>query len=165
MTAPPTSGTVVSLPTDRQILITREFDAPARLVYAAWTTPELVERWWHAKRGRVTNVEIDLRVGGAWRQVMVTPDGFEVAFHGVYRELVPGERIVCTEVYEGAPDAEALDTITFTEVDGRTRLEILVEHASRADRDMHIESGMEDGLRDALVLLEEVARSLPGGDV
>jgi uncharacterized protein YndB with AHSA1/START domain len=157
MTARPTSGTVVSMPTDEQILITREFAAPARHVYAAWTTPELVRRWWHARRGEVTSVEIDLRVGGTWRQVMVTPDGFEVAFHGEYREIVPDERIVSTEVYEGAPAAEALNTITFSEADGRTTLTILIEHANRADRDMHIESGMEDGLRDALDLLEETA--------
>jgi uncharacterized protein YndB with AHSA1/START domain len=73
------SGTAtVTLPTDDQILITREFNAPAHLVYKAWTTPELVRRWWHAKRGEVTVVEIDLRVGGAWRYVMVADGGFEV---------------------------------------------------------------------------------------
>ena len=150
----------VTLPTDEQILIVREFDAPRRLVYKAWTTPELVARWWHAKRGEVTSVEIDLRVGGSWRQVMVTPEGFEVAFHGEYREIVPNERIVSTEVYEGAPDAEALNTVTFSESDGRTTLQILVEHTERSHRDMHIESGMENGLRDALDLLEETAGSL-----
>jgi uncharacterized protein YndB with AHSA1/START domain len=148
------------MPTDQQILITREFAAPARLVFQAWTTPELVKRWWHANRGEVTSVEMDFRVGGKWRQVMVTPDGFEVAFHGEYREIVVNERIVSTEVYEGAPDAEALNTITLTESDGRTTLTILIEHSDRANRDMHIESGMEDGLRDALDLLEETARSL-----
>ena len=84
------SGTaVVTLPTDEQILITREFDAPRHLVWRAWTTPELVKRWWHANRGEVTIAEIDLRVGGTWRYVMVTPSGFEVAFHGEYREIVP----------------------------------------------------------------------------
>src|SRR3954449_10367142 len=101
------SGTAtVTLPTDRQILITREFDAPRHLVYKAWTTPELVKRWWHANRGQVTIAEIDLRVGGAWRYVSVTEGGMEVAFHGEYREIVPNERIVSTEVYEGIPDAE-----------------------------------------------------------
>src|SRR4249919_3577463 len=99
------SGTAtVTLPTDTQILITREFDAPKHLVYKAWTTPELVKRWWHAKRGEVTVVEIDLRVGGKWRYVMVADDGFEVGFHGEYREVVANERIVSTEVYEGLPD-------------------------------------------------------------
>jgi uncharacterized protein YndB with AHSA1/START domain len=155
------SGTAtVTLPTDEQILITREFDAPKHLVYKAYTTPELVKRWWSAQRGEVTTCEIDLRVGGAWRYVMVADGRFEVAFHGEYREIVPNERLVSTEVYEGMPDAEAVDTVTFTEVDGRTTLTILVQHTSKEHRDAHIESGMEAGLQDALDLLEQVAISL-----
>ena len=150
----------VTLPTDEQILITREFDAPRHLVYRAWTTPELVRRWWTADRGDATTVEIDLRVGGRWRYVMVTPGGFEVAFHGEYREIVPNERIVSTEVYEGMPDGEALNTATFTERDGRTTVTILVQHRSKEDRDGHIASGMEDGLQDAMDLLEQVAVGL-----
>jgi len=150
----------VTLPTDEQILITREFDAPKHLVYKAWTTPELVERWWHANRGEVKSIDIDLRVGGSWRYVMETPDGFEVAFHGEYRELVPDERIVSTEVYEGFPDGEAVDTLTLSEEDGRTTLSILVQHSSKEHRDGHIESGMEDGMQDAFDLLEQVAASL-----
>ena len=150
----------VTLPTDEQILITREFDAPKHLVYKAWTTPELVKRWWTANRGEATTAEIDLRVGGTWRYVMVTDSGFEVAFHGEYREIVPNERIVSTEVYEGMPEAEALNTLTLTEVDGRTTLTILVQHASKEHRDAHIESGMEAGMQDALALLEQVAISL-----
>ncbi|MDQ4029943.1 MAG: SRPBCC family protein [Actinomycetota bacterium] len=158
------SGTAtVALPTDEQILITREFDAPKHLVYKAWTTPELVRRWWNAKRGEVTTAEIDLRVGGTWRYVMVTDDGFEVAFHGEYREIVPNERIVSTEVYEmpEAPEAEGtLNTATFTEVDGRTTLTILVQAPSREIRDAIIDSGMEAGMQDAMDLLEQVAMSL-----
>jgi uncharacterized protein YndB with AHSA1/START domain len=158
------SGTAtVTLPTDEQILITREFDAPRRLVYEAFTTPELVRRWWHANRGEVTICEIDLRVGGGWRYVMVADGGFEVGFHGEYREIVPNERIVSTEVYEGIPDAEAhaaLNTLTLTEVDGRTTMTILVEHPTREGRDAHVNSGMEAGLQDALDLLEQVAASL-----
>jgi len=156
------SGTAtVTLPTDEQILIKREFDAPKHLVYKAWTTPELVKRWWHANRGEVTVAEIDLRVGGKWRSVLVG-DGFEVAFHGEYREIVPNERIVSTEVYEGAPDAETVNTLTLEEVDGRTILEILVQHSTKENRDAQIESGMEAGLQDALTLLEQVAISLAG---
>jgi uncharacterized protein YndB with AHSA1/START domain len=158
------SGTAtVTLPTHEQILITREFDAPKHRVYKAWTTPELVKRWWNAKRGEVTIAEIDLRVGGAWRYVMITDDGFEVGFHGEYREIVPNERIVSTEVYEmpEAPEGEgALNTITFTEADGRTTLTILVQTASKADRDAIIDSGMEAGMQDAMDLLEQVATSL-----
>ena len=150
----------VTLPADEQILITREFDAPKHLVYKAWTTPELVRRWWNAKRGEVTTCEIDLRVGGTWRYVMVTPDGMEVGFHGEYREIVPNERIVSTEVFEGMPDAAALNTLTLAEEDGRTTLTILVEHSSKEHRDGHINSGMEAGMQDAMDLLEEVAVSL-----
>ena len=150
----------VTLPTDEQILITREFDAPKHLVYKAWTTPELVKRWWSAKRGEVTIAEIDLRVGGKWRYVMIASEGFEVGFHGEYREIVPEERLVSTEVYEGMPEGEALDTLTLTESDGRTTLTLLVEHSSQEHRDAHINSGMEDGLQDALDLLEQVAVSL-----
>jgi uncharacterized protein YndB with AHSA1/START domain len=150
----------VTLPADDQILITREFDAPKDLVYKAWTTPELVKRWWHANRGTMTVAEIDLRVGGGWRYVMVADGGMEVGFHGEYREIVPNERIVSTEVYEGMPDAEAVDTLTLTEAGGRTTLTILVQHMSKAHRDAHINSGMEDGLQDALDLLEQVAVAL-----
>jgi uncharacterized protein YndB with AHSA1/START domain len=161
------SGTAtVTLPTDEQILITREFDAPKHLVYKAFTTPELVRRWWHAKRGEMTVAEIDLRVGGKWRYVSVTPDGLEVAFRGEYLEVEPGERIVSTEFYEGVPegvseaDATTVNTATFTEAGGRTTLTILVQAPNKITRDAIIESGMEAGLQDALDLLEEVAVSL-----
>src|SRR5215207_7012614 len=155
------SGTaVVTLPTDTQILITREFAAPKRLVYKAWTAPELVKRWWSGHRGQVTIAEIDLRVGGTWRFVMVTGGGFEVAFHGEYREIVENERIVCTEVYEAMPEGEAVNTMTFTDVNGRTTLTILVQHTSKEDRDAHINSGMETGMQEAMDLLEQVAISL-----
>ena len=155
------SGTAkVTLPADEQILITREFDAPKHLVYKAFTTPELVKRWWHANRGEMTVAEIDLREGGKWRYVMVAEGDFEVGFHGEYREIVPNERIVSTEVYEGMPGAEAVNTMTLTEDDGRTTLEILVQHASKEHRDAHIESGMEEGMQDAMDLLEQAAVSL-----
>ena len=155
------SGTaMVTLPTDEQILITREFDAPKHLVYKAWTTPELVKRWWSGEQGEMTVAEIDLRVGGAWRYAMLTDDGFEVAFHGEYREIVPNERIVSTEVYEGMPEGEVLNTLTLTETGGRTVLELLVQHASKEARDAHIGSGMEIGMQEGMDLLEQVAISL-----
>ena len=155
------SGTAkVTLPADDQILITREFDAPKHLVYKAWTTPELVRRWWTTGRGEMTVTEIDLRVGGRWRFVMIAEGGFEVGFHGEYREIVPDERIVSTEVYEGMPEAEAVNTLTLTEADGRTTLEVLVQHQTKEHRDAHINSGMEAGMQDAMDLLEQVAVSL-----
>jgi uncharacterized protein YndB with AHSA1/START domain len=166
MTATTSSGTAtVTLPTDEQILITREFDAPKHLVYKAWTTPELVRRWWSGERGEMTVAEIDLRVGGTWRYVMIAEGGFEVAFHGEFREIVPNERIVSTEVFEGLPvadpDADAsLNTLTLTEVGGRTTLSVLVQHKSKEHRDGHINSGMEGGMQEAMDRLEQVAVSL-----
>jgi uncharacterized protein YndB with AHSA1/START domain len=155
------SGTaVVTLPTDTQILITREFDAPKHLVYKAWTTPELIKRWWTGDRGEATIAEVDLRVGGTWRYVMTANGGFEVAFHGEYREIVPNERIVSTEVYEAMPQGEAVNTVTFTERDGRTTLTVLVQHTSREARDGHLDFGMEGGMQEAMDHLEQVAVSL-----
>ena len=151
---------VVTLPTDRQILITRDFDAPRHLVYKAWTTPELIKRWWAGDHGEVTSAEVDLRVGGAWRYVMTANEGFEVAFHGEYRDIVTDERIVSTEIFEGMPDAAALSTNTFVDSGGRTTLTILVQHTSQEDRDAHINSGMEGGMQESMDHLEEVALSL-----
>jgi uncharacterized protein YndB with AHSA1/START domain len=157
------SGTAkVTLPTDTQILVTREFDAPKHLVYEAWTTPELIKRWWSGDQGEVTIAEVDLRVGGTWRYVLVTGDGFEVAFHGEYRQIVPNERVVTTEVYEGVPetDGDVVCTYTFTEIDGRTMLTLLVDHPNEEIRDMVIDSGMETGMQEAWDHLEQVAASL-----
>jgi uncharacterized protein YndB with AHSA1/START domain len=161
MVAMVSSGTaVVTLPTETQILIKREFDAPKHLVYKAYTTPDLIKRWWSGDRGKVTSAEVDLRVGGKWRYVMIANAGFEVAFHGEYREIVLNERIVSTEVYEGMPDGEALDTATFTEVAGRTMLTLLMQLSNKADRDAVINSGMEAGMQEAMNHLEEIAISL-----
>jgi uncharacterized protein YndB with AHSA1/START domain len=166
MTVASSGSATLTLPTDEQILITREFAAPKHLVYKAWTTPELVKRWWHANRGEVTLAEIDLRVGGKWRWVMVAHGGFEVGFHGEYLELVPNERIVSTEVFEGLPegvseeDGTSVNTATFTDAGGRTTLTLLIQAANKVSRDAIIDSGMEAGLQDALDLLEEVAISL-----
>jgi uncharacterized protein YndB with AHSA1/START domain/DNA-binding transcriptional ArsR family regulator len=164
MVAVASSGTAtVTLPTDREILITREFDAPKHLVYKAWTTPELVRRWWSGHQGEMTTCEMDLRVGGRWRYVMVAEGGFEVAFHGEYREIVPNERIVTTQVYElpGAPEDEGvLNIVTFTETAGRTTLTLLVQATSREERDAILDSGMEVGMQQQLDLLEQLAISL-----
>jgi uncharacterized protein YndB with AHSA1/START domain len=156
---------VLTLPADDQIHVMREFDAPRHLVYRAWTTPELVRQWWGAERGGVDSVEIDLRVGGRWRYVMTANGGQEVAFHGEYRELVPNERIVSTEVYEmpGVPADQwpgTVNTVTFAERDGRTTLTILTQCPDRAVRDAIIASGMEGGMQESLAALEQVARSL-----
>lgn len=147
----------VTLPRDDQILITREFAAARHLVYRAYTTPELVARWWHADRGTIESIEIDLRVGGRWRYAMTAHGGFPVVFHGEYLEVVPNEKLVSTEVFEGMPEAVATSTVTFTDTEAGTRLAILVQHSNRANRDAHVQSRMEDGLQAALDHLEEIA--------
>jgi uncharacterized protein YndB with AHSA1/START domain len=160
---PATSGTaVLTLPSDREILMVREFDAPKHLVYKAYTTPELVKRWWAGRRGNVTIAEIDLRVGGKWRYVMTANEGFEVAFHGEYHEIVPNEKLVNTEVFEGAPEGgAALVTCTFEEIDGdRTRLSMLTTVDSTEIRDIIIGTGMETGAQEGLDILEEIAIEL-----
>lgn len=151
---------VVTLPTDTSILITREFNAPKHLVFKAWTTPEYVERWWPGNHGSMTVTDIDLRVGGAWRWVMMTPENFEVAFRGEYHEIVPNEKLVYTEIFEPFPHAGAVCTLTFTEKDGRTLLTMHVEHKEKEHRDAHINSGMEGGMQVSMDLLETVAISL-----
>ncbi len=156
-----TGSATITLPTDSQMLITREFDAPPRLVYTAWTTPDLVERYWAGRRGRMESVEIDLRVGGRWRYVMTTNDGHEIAFNGEYREIVPGERIVYTEMFEGAEGEPVLNVATFTELeDGRTRLELLTECHTQEVRDAILDSGMEGGMQEQMDLLDELAQRL-----
>jgi uncharacterized protein YndB with AHSA1/START domain len=146
----------LSTPTDTQILMTREFDAPVDLVWRAFTTPELVSRWWPGRRGTMQSCEIDLREGGSWRYVLTASEGFEVGFHGEYREIVPHERIVNTEVYEGAPGPGILVTNTFTADGGRTVLTMLSECGSQEVRDIIIGSGMEGGAQEGMDLLEEI---------
>ena len=122
-----THSAKVTLPTDTQILITREFDAPRHLVWKAYTTPELVARWWGGSHGKVTSTEIDLRVGGSWRYVMTANEGFEVAFHGEFREIAEPDRLVNTEIYEGAPEGVGVITTTFSGEAGRTTMSQLCE--------------------------------------
>jgi uncharacterized protein YndB with AHSA1/START domain len=153
------SGTaVVTLPTETEILITREFDAPKRLVWQAFTTPELVSQWWPGQRGEMKSCEIDLRVGGAYRYVMTASEGFEVAFHGEFQEIVPEERLVHTEVFEGAPEgsAPALSINEFTEAGGRTTLSMLMRLESREVRDMIVATGMESGVQEGMDILEQL---------
>ena len=149
---------VVTLPSDNEILISRSFDAPAELVFDAWTTPELVKRWWAGDRGVVTDAQIDLRVGGRWRWAMTTNGGFEVAFRGEYREIHRPHRLVRTEVFELFPDDEAIGTLTFEEADGVTTLKILARYPSQEHRDAAIASGMEGGLQTSFDDLEELVR-------
>ena len=154
---------VITLPSDTEILITRDFDAPADLVFKAYTTPELVKRWWGFDTSVWEVCEIDLRVGGQWRYVIHERD-MEVAFHGEYREIDAPHRLVTTEVYEGAPvpdpdAAAAVNVLTLDETDGVTTLSVLVQCVDKAQRDAIIESGMEGGLQVSYDRLEDLVRS------
>lgn len=162
-----TSTMDVSYPGDQEILITRTVEAPRHLVYRAWTTPDLVRKWWAGRRGEMTVVDMDVREGGAWRYVMAASGGFEVAFHGTYREIVPNERIVHTEVMETAgvgPDSEegaVVNTVTFSDADGgATLVSIRTDAGSKEVRDMIAQSGMEGGVREQFELIEELAQAL-----
>jgi len=160
-----TGSAKVTLPADDQILITREFNAPKHLVYTAYTTPELVARWWPSVHGTMKLTEIDLRVGGQWRYVMEANGGFEVGFHGEYREIIPNEKLVYTEIYEGVPGGSeaGLNTITFSETEGRTLMTMLCEYSSKQVRDIVIESGMEHGMQAGMDILEQIAIELSAG--
>jgi uncharacterized protein YndB with AHSA1/START domain len=156
---------VITLPSDTELLITRAFDAPAPLVFRAYTTPELVRRWWGFETSEWLVCDIDLRVGGQWRYV-IRQGEHEVGFHGEFREIAGPHRLVHTEVYEGVPDADesgALDLVTFDEVDGVTTMAILMQLPSREIRDMVIESGMESGMQVSYDRLEDLMRTGAAG--
>jgi len=149
---------VVTLPSDREILITRRFDAPAALVFRAWTTPDHVRRWWGSDDAPLVVCDIDLRVGGSWRYVTRDAGGTELGWHGTYRDIDQPQRIVSTEVFEGYPDGEALDTLTLHEEDGVTEMRVVVLHSSRENRDGHVASGMEAGMQIVMDRLEDLVR-------
>ena len=149
----------VTLPSDTEILMTRVFDAPRRLVFEAMTKAEHVRRWWACMDGfTMTVCEVDLRVGGRWRYVMVGPHG-EVAFNGVYQEIAAPDRVVYSEFFEPYPDGIVV-TITLEERDGKTYYSSLSRAVSKEQRDIIISSGMEGGADLALDHMEEVAQSI-----
>jgi uncharacterized protein YndB with AHSA1/START domain len=150
---------VITTPSDTEIVITRVFDAPAALIWKAWSTPELVQRWYGFESSQWKVCEIDLRVGGTWRYVTVDDD-FEVGFHGEYLEIDEPRRLVSTEVYEGMADAETVNTMTLEEVDGVTTMTTLISHTTKEMRDGQLASGMETGMQVSYDRLEDVARSL-----
>lgn len=159
MTIDRTGSAKVTLPSDTEILITREFDAPAELVFDVWTTPEHVRNWWGWESDQMKVCEIDLRVGGGYR--FVAGDGErDVAFRGVYQEIDRPHRLVATEVYEPYPEAESVNTLTLEEHEGVTRMTIRVEYPNKEARDATIASGMESGLQHSLDRADRVLASL-----
>ena len=150
----------VTLPSDLEILITRVFDAPAELVFRAWTTPDLVRRWWGYETSPLVVCDIDLRIGGSWRYVTRDQDGTELGWHGTFRSINAPYNLVSSEVFEGYPDGEAMNTLVLDEHDGTTTMSVTVLHQSRANRDGHIESGMEHGLQNSLNRIEDLLDSI-----
>ena len=151
----------VEIVSDREIVITRAFNAPRRLVFEAITKVEHVKRWYGPRALTLVVCEIDLRPGGSWRYVLRAPDGSEHGFTGVYREIAAPERIVSTENYEAMmPGHEMLATVTLEEKDGRTTLKNRIVYLSKADRDGHLQSGMESGMGETFDRLAELLPTL-----
>jgi uncharacterized protein YndB with AHSA1/START domain len=150
----------VTLPSDREFILTRVYDAPRRLVFAAWTEVEHVRRWYCCSALTFAVCEIDLRVGGSYRYVMRAPDGVDHTMTGVYREIAPPSRLVYTERYitKGFARDDALVTLTFIEHDGRTTLTSTVLHQSAENRDGHLER-VESGAGQVFDRLEDYLRA------
>jgi uncharacterized protein (TIGR03086 family) len=150
------SSATVTLPADTDILITRTFEASRSLVWDALTTPRHLLRWWGPNSCPLVACEIDFRPGGAWRYVCRDIGGAELAWSGVYRDIVVPERIESTEVFEGFPEAVSVNTMTLTESGGVTTLQTLVRHKSKANRDGHVQSGMEGGMQQTFDRLDDL---------
>ena len=158
---PMNTRTKISIPKDKPIItIQRQFAAPAHRVFDASTKPEYIPRWWGYRAAKMTECRIDLRPGGAWRFVLRMPDGSEHGFGGVYREIVRPTRLVYTFRYDGYPDAESVETLTFEERAGRTLLTATVQHTSIANRDGHVASGMEEGACESHDRLAELLATM-----
>jgi uncharacterized protein YndB with AHSA1/START domain len=157
------SGTFsVTTPSDREIRMTRLFDAPRALVFEAMTRPEHIRNWWGnlGEGYSVPECEVDLRVGGKWRFVNKTPQGDLAEFYGEYREVTPPERVVFTEFFAPFPDVESVVTSVLTEENGKTRMTATVAYPSQEVRDMVRATGMERGAALSYDRLDEVARGL-----
>jgi uncharacterized protein YndB with AHSA1/START domain len=151
----------LSLPSDTEIIITRDFNAPRALVFEAMSKPEHVKRWYGLRYMPMPVCEIDLRVGGTWRFVLRDPEsGIDHAFSGEYREIAPPDRIVFTERYEAIPGSDHVVTSTLTERDGKTTLTAHILYASKEHRDGHLASGMEHGMQETYDRLDELLATL-----
>jgi len=153
----------LTLPSDREIVLARDFNAPRRLVFEAWTKCEHVMQWWAGcDDNALTVCEIDLQVGGAWHFVVRGPDGQEYPFKGVYREILAPERLVHTQIFDVEPYArsEALVSVIFEDVGGRTRLTQTILHPTKEARDEHLRSGMQTGASASLDRLDAIVQRL-----
>ena len=153
----------VTTPTDREIVMTRTFDAPCDLVFEAWTNPEHVRHWWGWRTSSMIVCEVDLRPGCAWRYVTREQSGEEVPYKGVYQEVDRPWRLVYTEIYDVEPfntGDPAVTTATFTEESGRTLLTLSTLYPSREVRDYVLGTGMEVGAAESLDRLAERLRTM-----
>jgi uncharacterized protein YndB with AHSA1/START domain len=146
---------VVADPGTHEIQITRSFDAPRELVYRAFTDPDAVRQWWGQGDSETVVDRLEARAGGQWRFVERSGDGSEHGFHGVYHEATAPERIVYTFEWEGMPGHVLLETVTFEEQDGKTRMTDTSVFQSVADRDGMLQSGMESGAAEAFDRLDQ----------
>lgn len=162
-----TGALKVTTPSEREIAMTRVFDAPRSLVFDAWTKPELLKRWLGVRGGWSFAVcEVDLKVGGAYRFVWRGPDGTEMGMGGVYREIVRPERLVATEKFDDPwYEGEALDTTVLVEKRGKTTVTTTVLYASREVRDAVLKSPMERGMAESYDKLAELLGSTRAGGV
>jgi len=159
-TADRASATTFTTPSDREIVMTRVFDAPRRLVFEAWTNPRHLPHWMLGPEGWTMPVcEIDLRPGGAWHFVWRRSDGTEMGMRGVYREVRPPERMVCTESW-GGEWPETINTLTLTEKDGKTTMSQTVLYPSKEARDAAMKTGMQDGASISFDRLAEYLRTV-----
>ena len=153
----------MTTPGDRDIVLTREFDAPRRLVFDAWTKPELLTRWYGARGWNLISCEVDLRVGGAWRFVSRGPDGLEMGQSGVYLLVQPPERLVFTEVFDDQSYAgECLITHEFSEHHARTTLTSTIRYATKEGRDIVLGYPMARGVAESFDRLTEILIELTG---
>lgn len=150
-----TESLTITTPTDREVLMTRVFDAPRHLVFDALTRPELLKRWYGPQGWTLDICEIDLNVGGAWRFVARNPAGKSIGQYGVYVEIVPAERLVNTESWEDWDPGETLVTTTLTEQDDKTLLTSRMLFPSQEVRDVVLKSGLEHGAAENYEKLAE----------
>jgi uncharacterized protein YndB with AHSA1/START domain len=153
----------VSTPSDREIVMSRAFDAPRALVFEAWTRPEHVRHWWGLRSSTMLVCEAEVRPGGSWRYVTTASDGAEVPFTGVYQEVTPPERLVYTEVYDVEPfntGDPAVNTAIFTEEEGQTLVTVTTVYPTKEVRDFVLGTGMEGGAAESMDRLVEHLKTM-----
>jgi uncharacterized protein YndB with AHSA1/START domain len=152
--------TTLTLPSDLELAMQRVFSAPASTLFDVWTKPEHVRKWYGVRSTTVTVCDIDLRVGGKWRWVVTKPQGMEIAFSGVFREIDPPHRLQRTERFEAMPGSESIVTLTFDEKDGQTTFTMHMLFNSKAERDGCLHSGMDLGVKECFQKIDELLPTL-----